>query len=304
LLATVVPIEPRIRPEARELAEEDASGDRAMLLCYDPEPASAVSCHPVRSLPMIASPTAPAPLPTPGRLFQRWRRWLKRIEGEFIELLVQQQHLHALQEIWNLNVGKLQRPEIGRWMAQSYVAYACTTIRRLVEPPKKSPPKSPKKDPKLCISLVILLREVQDNAALFTRDRLRRVYTRGNRSRTEVFECVADQVFDDVVQNSRAQSLPPARIDRDVRAISRATRSIERFVNKKIAHHERHSGRVGRPIRFDEIDGAIRVLVDYFKRYSLFVAGRWCDPRLEGDDWDIRPDLKRLWPDAECPAGW
>src|SRR5262249_22509948 len=88
---------------------------------------------------------AAASILAPGRLFARWRRWLKRIDGEFIELLLQQQHFHALQEIVNLNVGKLQNPEIGRWMAQGYLAYVCTAIRRLVEPPKNNLPKDPKK---------------------------------------------------------------------------------------------------------------------------------------------------------------
>jgi hypothetical protein len=242
--------------------------------------------------------------PQPGRLFARWRRWLKRIDGEFIELLLQQQHFHALREIWNLNVGELQSTEIGRWMAQGYLAYACTAIRRLVEPPKWNLPKDPKKDPKLSISLVILLREIQANAALFTRVRLRKIYTRENSFQVSVFERVADRDFNEVARNSRTKSLPPHRIDQDIRVINRATRKIERFVDKKIAHHERHLRRVGKPVRFEEIDQAIKVLLEFFRRYSLFITGSWCPPAVEDDDLDIRPDLIRLWPKARVPNGW
>ena len=68
-------------------------------------------------------------------------------------------------------------------MAQGYLAYVCTAIRRLVEPPKNNLPKDPKKDPRLSISLVILLREIQANAGLFTRARLRKIYNKKNRGR-------------------------------------------------------------------------------------------------------------------------
>jgi hypothetical protein len=246
-----------------------------------------------------SSPVAPAP-----HLFARWRR-LKRIDAEFVELLRHRRHFRALQAIWNANIGKIERPEIGRWMAQGYVAYACTTIRRLSEPPKNgNPPKDPKKDPKLCISLIILLREIQNHASLFTRSRLRNIYVRANQSRPKVFEQVADRDFNEVAKNARAPFLPPRRVDEDLKAISRATRSIERFVDKTIAHHERHRRRVGRPIRYGEIDRAIDVLLDCFRRYSLFVAGRWCNPEIDDADLDIRPDLARLWPEAVHPDDW
>src|SRR5438552_5059014 len=87
---------------------------------------------------------------SPGRLFARLRRWLKRLDEELFELRRQQRHFRALQDIWTLNMGKISRPEIGRWMAQGHVAFACSAIRRLVEDPKpKNPPKDPKKDPRL-----------------------------------------------------------------------------------------------------------------------------------------------------------
>jgi hypothetical protein len=189
-------------------------------------------------------------------------------------------------------------------MAQGYVASVCSTIRRLAEAPKKNPPKKATRDSRLCISLVILLREVQANAGLFTRARLRNIYIRHNRQRPDVFERVADQVFNAVVKNSRAKCLSPARIDKDVKTINRVTKSIERFVSKKIAHHERFLRFVGRPVRFGEIDRAIKLLLEFAERYSLFVLGQWCNPSMAYDHLDIRPDLKRLWPDAIVPTGW
>jgi hypothetical protein len=255
---------------------------------------------------MTGTPASSILTPTLRQLFPRWRCWLDRLDGEFTELLQQQKNYHALRDIWNRNIGRLERGEIGRSMAQGYVAFACTAIRRLVEPPRRNPTKNPKKDPRLSISLVILLRDIQENAHLFTRDRLRKLYRRKKpKEQMHVFVGVADRVFNDVVKNPHEQSLPSARIDQEVRAMNRATRRIERFVDKTIAHHERNLIRVGRPIRFDEIDEAIEVLLDCYRRYSLFVTGQWCYPGVEDDDdLDIRQDLMRVWPDALVPEAW
>ncbi|OAI38685.1 hypothetical protein AYO40_01640 [Planctomycetaceae bacterium SCGC AG-212-D15] len=249
-------------------------------------------------------PSSPPP-PKPRTLFLRWRQWLNRLDDEFAELLRNRRHFRALQAIWNANLGRIERAEIGRWMVQGYVAYACTTIRRLAEPPSnRRPPSNPRIDPRLCISLIILLREIQTHAVLFTRARLRNIYVRANPDRQTVFERVADRDFNAVARNSRASSLPSRRIDQDVMAICRATRSIDRFVNKTIAHHERHRRRVGRPIRYGEIDRTIDVLLECFKRYHLFVVGRGANPERDDDDVDIRPDLARLWPEAVLPPEW
>src|SRR5438034_11209875 len=86
---------------------------------------------------------------SPGRLFARLRRWLKRLDEELFELRRQQRHFRALQNIWTLNMGKISRPEIGRWMAQGHVAFACSAIRRLVERPQtQEPTEGPKERPK------------------------------------------------------------------------------------------------------------------------------------------------------------
>src|SRR5438034_6374091 len=67
------------------------------------------------------------------------------------------------------------------------------------DPKPKNPPKDPKKDPRLIISLVLLLREIQNNATFFTRQRLRTMYSKKNRTRAGQFEAVADKDFNKVV---------------------------------------------------------------------------------------------------------
>jgi hypothetical protein len=175
-------------------------------------------------------------------------------------------------------------------------------IRRLIEPPKKGkPPNDRKKDSRLSISLVILLSEMQANAYLLTRERMRQLYVRANRHSRHVFAEIADRVFTELVGSSRANTLPPARAAARVRRINHVTKTIDRYVNKRLAHHERHRRRFGRPIRFDEIDNAINVLMDAYEWASRLVTGNWCHPNLDDSDFDIRPDLRRLWPDATHP---
>jgi hypothetical protein len=127
---------------------------------------------------MTAPPTPLSPPSAPCQLFARSRRWLKRVRGQFVELVQTPRNFHALQEIWNLNIGRFQGSEIGRWMAPGYLASISAAIRQLLKPPQKNPPKRLKKDPKECVSLLTLLRDIQENAGLFTRARLQKIYTR------------------------------------------------------------------------------------------------------------------------------
>jgi len=203
-----------------------------------------------------------------------------------------------------LNKEMISDSELVRLVRQGHVAWTCSAIRRLVEDPKpRNPPTDPKKDPKLVISLVLLLRDVQNHARIFTRERQRFMYIKSNPAfAADQFREVADRDFNKVAKNKRAKALSPNRIEKDIQALKRATRKIQRHVDKNIAHHERHRRRLGRPAVIGEIDRAINLLFGDFHRYHLLITGREPDDAVVGDD--VRPELMRLFPDAERPKEW
>jgi hypothetical protein len=229
-------------------------------------------------------------------LFNKWNRWLKRIEGELIELVVQQAHFHELQAAIAPYMNQVTGAETARWIAQAYAAYACLAIRRLTEPPNKRPP--PKKgDPRLTVSLAILLEDLALNRSQLTRERQRRMYRRHMRALPRrVAVGAADKVFDQVAQSRAHDEVSQSRVNRDIMSLRRAAKRIKRRVDKVYAHIERDRRRIGPALRFAEIDAAIRTLLSIHRRYALLAQGRDTRNIVSADGLTIMSDLKRIWP--------
>jgi len=214
-------------------------------------------------------------------LFRKWRRWLNRIyDGQLRHLLVNQQVFHQLQEALRQQSGgyRTTGAHLAAWMVQGYVAFASTTIRRMVEPAKKS---------WKSISLRILLDDLKCNDTLLTRKRYRRMY------RASTVECLADEHFDCIVRKKGAPHMTASRIERDIVFLKRATDPVRSLVNKVIAHTEEDRRRIGRTT-YTQLDTAIESLETTFKRYQLLITGaNWGLPRPRRN---VAADLRKIWP--------
>lgn len=218
-------------------------------------------------------------------LYKKWGRWLKRIENDQLcDLLINRHIFHQLQECTTPYVGTHQGAEVSEWMVHSYIAFAATAIRRMIEPPRKQSNRKWQS-----ISLVILLQDVAANDTVLTRQRYKSLY------KNSVALRFADRDFNKIAGSEKASHVTADRIRRDIRKIETACAPVERLVNKVVAHTEADRRKVG-SIKYAQIDSAINLLEAMFQRYSLLIHGKVCDPLVPLDDIDVRADFKKIWP--------
>ena len=214
-------------------------------------------------------------------LITKWRRWLHRIENDQLQDLIINRHIfHQFRECIAPHVGRDRGTGLASWMAQNYVAFAATAIRRMVEPPK-APWKS--------ISLIILLTELAANDSLLTRDRFRKMY------KNSVDRRLADRHFATIAGSKTATHVSAARINRDICALKAATKRIKKLVDKVVAHAEEDRRKVPR-LQYGQIDKAVDLLEAIFMRYCLLLNASCPNPLAPLDDFDVVEDLKRIWP--------
>jgi hypothetical protein len=214
-------------------------------------------------------------------MYKRWNRWLDRILNDQLrDLLINRHIFRQFLECTATHAGTYHGAELSAWMVQTYIAFAATAIRRMIEPPKnrwKS------------ISLRILLEDLAANDTMLTRERFRGLY------KNSVALRYADRDFNTISRSKKARHVTAARIDRDIMEIKAACDPVQRLVNKVVAHTEADRRKVGR-ISFGQIDRAIDLLETTFQRYSLLVQGKSCNPLFPLGDIDVRADLKKIWP--------
>ncbi|MEZ6073970.1 MAG: hypothetical protein R3C10_27740 [Pirellulales bacterium] len=212
--------------------------------------------------------------------YRKWNRWLKRIEREQLhDLLVNRHIFKQLQECTAPYAGKYHGVGLFDWMVQNYVAFASTAIRRITERPKVR---------WSSISLRILLEDLADNDSVLTRQRFKSLY------RNSVALRFADRDFNGIARSQSASHITASRIRRDINAITRICAPVERLTNKVVAHTEADRRKVGK-IKYDQIDEAIDLIEVAFQRYSLLICGSICNPLVPLDDFDVRPELKKIW---------
>jgi hypothetical protein len=163
-------------------------------------------------------------------------------------------------------------------MIEGYVAFAATTVRRMLEEPFK-PPKPVlcrncgktviKPRPEDSMSLVVLLRDIEQNASLFKRAWFRKRYTD-----KKLPVSVADREFNTIIRSKTASELSASRVRRYIDALHRVARPVRRLVNKAIAHTSRDRRKIGKP-RFRQLDDAIEI--QYREPFPFSVL---CDPAI------------------------
>jgi hypothetical protein len=214
--------------------------------------------------------------------FPKWRRWLGRVLEEQLDPLLINRHIYRqLSDCLKEYDGTYQGAELAVWMDEGYVAFAATRIRCMIEEP----------NPRWrSVSLVILLRDLRQHHAKLTRERFRRMYRRHR-----VSDSSADRDFDAIARSRRAACVSSTRIERDIAALKRAAAPVKRLVDKVVAHTEQDRRRVG-SCKYNDLDKAIHLLEETFRRYRLLIHGSCPDPLVRLDDFDVTDDLRKIWP--------
>jgi hypothetical protein len=120
---------------------------------------------------------------------------------------------------------------------------------------------------KRSVSLLRLLEEIRDHPTVLSRARYRRISRMAN---THAPRGLADRGFDRLV-GPRQRHVSPKAIDREIRTLEKKTYRLKRFVDKRIAHHDK--SRVRRLPTYQELGNAIAYLELLVLRYlTLFRA--------------------------------
>ncbi len=241
-------------------------------------------------------------------LFRKWRGWLDRIySDQLADLLVNQHIFRQLAECTQRYVGTRHSADLAYWMKQGYIAFAATAVRRMLDEPMK--PLKPvrcekcghvmkRPKPNDSVSLVALLRDLQQHAGLFTREWYRKRYLKRTVKESwqvDKLTTFADRDFGVITGRRGLQSLSADRIKQHIDTLVKVARPVRRLVNKAIAHTDADRRRIGRP-KFNQLDAAIEVLASTFERYSLLIRGSCLSPLVDFDAYNVKGDLLKIWP--------
>ena len=216
-----------------------------------------------------------------------WRKKLERVYTDQLRDLIENRHIFAqANQVWKQYVGKRNGADLAHWMVQNYWAFAATAIRRIAEPRPRKPRNGQK-----TISLVILLEDLADNNKLLSREWYISQYRKGT-----IRDRFGNREFSSLAGSTSARYMPRRRIRSDIRHITRAARPMKLLTDKVIAHTEEDRRKAGRPTSA-QIDKAVDVLVDIYKRYYSLLNASTLDTCRAAADVDVSGDLKKIWPE-------
>lgn len=199
--------------------------------------------------------TLPKPAPyqstrARANAYRRWRRWFKHIQDQIIEMAHHRRIYREVTAMIQANP-RLQVPSaFYDWMQSAYVNDLTVAIRRLVDWDKRS------------ISLVRLMQEIENHPEVITRKRFLARYDDGHP------RDLAQGDFERFAKPGAAQ-IDPEVIRGHRRELVEAQRRLRQFVNRHVAHRDRH------PMRhlptFLELDACIDLLERLVKVYALLL---------------------------------
>ena len=214
-------------------------------------------------------------------IFKKWAEWLKRIEDDQLRDLLVSNHIFGqFQKCTAPYDGTNRAAQLHEWLTINYVAFATTTIRRIVEPPNKR---------WKSVSLRILLEDIATNSQQLTRKRYKSFYNGSRAARW------ADHHFNELVGNKRALFISENAVRRDIKRLERACSAVHRMVNKVVAHTELDRRKLVR-VKQRDLEAASKVIVGLFEKYSRLINGNVCSPIVPLQDISVMSDLKKIWP--------
>ncbi|MBI3469568.1 MAG: hypothetical protein HY000_41735 [Planctomycetes bacterium] len=214
----------------------------------------------------------------PPGLLTRWRELLSTIENEQIDpLLVNKDIFAQLNDCIKPHVGTRTGADLASWMAQCYVAFVGTAIRRLAERLSRYP----------SVSLRILLEELLSNASCLTFQ-----WYESHYDNPDVARRFAQQHFDQLAGCANCTSFPVRTIQADIDELERVTAGVKTLTDKFIAHTDLRRHTVTLPT-YADLDKAVDVIWELFSKYRQLLTGA---PPAEALLDDVRPDLKKIWP--------
>lgn len=165
-----------------------------------------------------------------ARLIRRWKRRLRIIWREIVELSHQRRLFRAIAEMFQTNPA-LQQSDgtVWVWLAEDYATTAAVAVRRQADRGDRSG-KRP------VVSLECLLSEIAANPGVLTREWFVRQYVRGKPAITRMdFQRMGERDFDNFASRTFKQ-ISVSKVLSDRMRLRRAAARLRHYVNKRIAH--------------------------------------------------------------------
>ena len=181
--------------------------------------------------------------------FIKWEKWIDVIYKEIIELSSARYIFNEVQEIIKSNES-IQKPSaFYNFLANSYVAWTLSSIRRQVKIHKDS------------ISLAALLKEMYEFPELITRERYIKHYKDSN-----LEDILGNLDFDRITGKDRT-FLDPQIPFNDWQNLKYVTSVCEKYSDYRISHYDKR--KVNYIPTFKDLNNCIDLLEELLKKYYL-----------------------------------
>ena len=124
------------------------------------------------------------------------------------------------------------------------------------------------------------------------------------RSNLDAFVHEMGRTLDQIAGYGVAE-VPVSMIDSDLVSLHKECETLNRFVNKFVAHNDAHRHKIKQPTYW-ELDNAIAVVHKLYRKYALLLAGKSCridNPNpadlIAGDYENHNSCFERLWKGSE-----
>jgi AbiU2 len=189
---------------------------------------------------------------------EKWERDLAAIKNEVLGLHHNRDVYRTVGQIVEEH-GQLPPSLFFDYAQRTYAVTQSAAIRRQAEV-----------NPKRVVSLGSLLAEISAEPERLTREHFVALYDDPD----PYFERLGQTTFDERFAGEVGDHIDPRIVEADLRELRKTSESVERYVDRYIAHTDRE-GLKTLPT-FGEIDKAIDVIGEIFKKYSLLLtASGW-----------------------------
>lgn len=186
-------------------------------------------------------------------LYEQWMHQLEEVHVDLRTLAMNRHVWWSLQTAIREN-GELPPSYLFEYLRDTYAHSQAIGIRRQVDV------SSGRNE---VATLTDLLTKIRDNAGIVTLERFSSLYTD---------DFMREYAASDFARVAGGGELSSATVEEDLQRIKSGTKRVKKYVNKRLAHYEAiPSGRMPSP-SFKDLDDALNVLEEVFRRYYFLFA--------------------------------
>ncbi len=205
----------------------------------------------------------------------KWDEWLDQIDKDITALSVARHIYSEVKEIIDANPKIQIASSFYDYMTYTYATYMVMGIRRQIDADRRS------------ISFVSLLEEIIRDPQILTRD----WYVARYRD-TVLSEKTAHRGFDQFSGEVKTH-VDPAIVCEDIRQIKDKAENLRKFVNKRVAHHDRSEFK-SLPT-YKEIDNCLKFMEELLRKYRRFIHGSCPSSFLPTCQYDWKKIFREPW---------